>query len=73
MSEQFDIRELQETLLDAVKEFKKICDEENITFFLRGGSVMGAVKYGGFIPWDDDMDIAVPRKDYVRLIEIFND
>ncbi|MCG9872570.1 LicD family protein [Streptococcus suis] len=72
MSEQFDIRELQETLLDAVKEFKKICDEENITFFLRGGSVMGAVKYGGFIPWDDDMDIAVPRKDYARLIEIFN-
>lgn len=72
MNQQVNLRTLQDTLLDAIKEFKKICDEENITFFLRGGSVMGAVKYNGFIPWDDDMDIAVPRKDYDRLIEIFN-
>ena len=46
----------------ALKEFNKICKENNLMFFLRGGSVMGAVKYQGFIPWDDDVDIAVPTR-----------
>ena len=66
------IRLIQKVELDAIKEFQKICKENNIDFFLRGGSVLGAVKYDGFIPWDDDMDIAVPREGYDRLPEIFN-
>gem|GEM_PF-772524 len=65
------LRRLQLIEADALSELKKICDKEGIRFFLRGGSVMGAVKYGGFVPWDDDMDIAVPREDYERLIEKF--
>lgn len=65
------INTIQEVELDALKEFKKICDENGVSFFLRGGSVMGAVKYQGFIPWDDDMDIAVPRSDYEKLISLF--
>lgn len=65
------IEKIHEIDLEGLKEFKKICDEEEISFFLRGGSVMGAVKYHGFIPWDDDMDIAVPRKDYEKLISVF--
>ena len=64
---------IQKVEIDALKEFKKICDEHDIDFFLRGGSVLGAVKYGGFIPWDDDMDVAVPREGYDKLPVIFQD
>ena len=61
---------LQFLELQALVELKEFCDKHNIMFFLRGGSVMGAVKYSGFIPWDDDMDIAVPREGYERLISL---
>ena len=65
------LKRIQKIELDALKEFNKICKENNLMFFLRGGSVMGAVKYQGFIPWDDDVDIAVPREDYDQLPQIF--
>lgn len=61
---------LQQLELEALAELKAYCDKHDIMFFLRGGSVMGAVKYNGFIPWDDDMDIAVPREGYDRLISL---
>ena len=64
---------IQKVELDAIKEFRKICGEHGIDFFLRGGSVLGAVKYNGFIPWDDDMDVAIPREGYDRLPTIFKD
>ncbi len=67
------IRLIQKVELDAIKEFKKICEENDIDFFLRGGSVLGTVKYDGFIPWDDDMDIAVPREAYDKLPSVFKD
>ena len=67
----FKLNRLQEVLFDAILEFRKICEQEGITFYLRGGSVLGAVKYKGFIPWDDDMDIAIPREQYDRLVGIF--
>ena len=55
---QFEVlKKIQEIELDALKEFNKICKENNLMFFLRGGSVMGAVKYQGFIPWDDDVGV----------------
>ncbi|WP_270330187.1 LicD family protein [Lapidilactobacillus dextrinicus] len=63
---------IQEIELQALKEIKKITDKHHIRFFLRGGSVMGAVKYHGFVPWDDDMDIAIPREDYQKFIKIFS-
>lgn len=68
----FNIEKLQDVLFDAILEFRKICEQEGITFYLRGGSVLGAVKYRGFIPWDDDMDIAIPREQYDRLVDIFH-
>lgn len=63
---------VQQIELQALKEFKEVAKKNGITFFLRGGSVMGAVKYNGFIPWDDDMDIAVPREQYNKLVEVFS-
>ena len=56
--------ELQKVEFDILKEFVRICDELNLTYFLVCGSALGAVKYQGFIPWDDDVDVALPREDY---------
>lgn len=64
------LSKIQRLELDALKEIKVIAEKNDIKFFLRGGSVMGAVKYKGFIPWDDDMDIAVPRGQFERLMEV---
>lgn len=65
------IQKVQSVALELLKEVDKVCSQEDITFFLRGGSVMGAVKYHGFVPWDDDTDIAVPRQDYQKFIDAF--
>ena len=56
--------ELQKIELDMLKEFIRICDELNLTYYLVCGSALGAAKYQGFIPWDDDLDVALPREDY---------
>ena len=55
---------LQQIEFEMLREFVRICDELNLTYFLVCGSALGAVKYKGFIPWDDDLDVALPRPDY---------
>ena len=55
---------LQKALLDILECFIKVCEEHQLTWFLVNGSALGAEKYGGFIPWDDDIDVAMPREDY---------
>lgn len=67
-----DIKKIQELELEALKLLIQIMNDNNIKYFLRGGSVLGTVKYKGFIPWDDDMDIALPRMDYEKFINIFS-
>ena len=49
---------------------RKLCDANNIKYFLASGTLLGAVKYNGYIPWDDDIDICLLRRDYLKLIEI---
>ena len=51
-------------------EIKKVCDEENITYYMVCGTLLGAVRHKGFIPWDDDLDIAMPRADFNKFISI---
>lgn len=63
---------IQELEIEAIKSLVRIFQQHHIKYYLRGGSVMGAVKFQGFIPWDDDMDIAIPRYDYNRLVDIFS-
>ena len=58
------MNELQTVEFEILKEFVRICDELNLRYYLVCGSALGAAKYGGFIPWDDDVDVALPRPDY---------
>ena len=67
-----NIRELQELELNILIETVKYFEANSITWILAGGSMLGAVRHNGFIPWDDDIDILVPRDDYDRLLKVFD-
>lgn len=62
-----NLRKAQLCMLGILVEIDKICRAHNIPYWLDSGTLIGAVRHGGFIPWDDDMDICVLRKDYPRL------
>ena len=63
-----ELNEMQLMMLDMMKWFHSFCQENNIKYFVIGGTMLGAVRHQGFIPWDDDIDVGIPRKDYERLI-----
>lgn len=64
------LRALQLCELDILKEFVRICQENNIRYYLAWGTLLGAIRHRGFIPWDDDIDVCMPFKDYLRFKEI---
>ena len=61
--------ELKHIELELMKKINVICRAESIRYTLTAGTLLGAVRHGGFIPWDDDIDIAMPRPDYDRFVE----
>ncbi|MBB4038352.1 lipopolysaccharide cholinephosphotransferase [Dysgonomonas hofstadii] len=65
-----DLRELQLKMLDILRIVTDICDRHGLTYWLSGGTLLGAVVHDGFIPWDDDIDIEMPRPDYKKLLKI---
>lgn len=66
-----DLRLLQRSSAKMLKIFDKICKENNIRYWLDFGTLLGAVRHRGFIPWDDDMDVGMLRDDYEKFIELF--
>lgn len=68
-----DIKEIQRISLNLLHYFDQYCKDNNLTYFLAWGTLLGAVRHHGFIPWDDDIDLMMPREDYNRLMEIAPD
>lgn len=68
-----EIDEMKKMQLEILANVAAFCDENNIRYFLSGGTMLGAVRHKGFIPWDDDIDIQMPRPDYNRFIKIYDD
>ena len=65
-----ELEELKEIELEMVKYFDKICRENNINYYMVGGTLLGAVRHKGFIPWDDDIYIAMPRKEFEKFCRV---
>lgn len=62
------MNDLQKVELELLRQFVEICEKLELNYYLVCGSALGAVKYQGFIPWDDDVDVALPRGDYERFL-----
>ncbi|MGN0371087.1 MAG: phosphorylcholine transferase LicD [Butyrivibrio sp.] len=65
-----ELRTLQLKELGVLKEITSLCDRHGIKYFAAGGTLLGCIRHGGFIPWDDDVDLAMPRPDYEKFIKI---
>ena len=65
------LKHLQSLELMILKDFIKICEENNLTYYMYAGSLLGAVRHNGFIPWDDDLDVVMFRDDFEKFKEIF--
>lgn len=67
------LRKQQLRMLEILLYIDKICKENNIKYWLSSGTLLGAVRHGGFIPWDDDLDIEMLREDYEKFLKVFTD
>lgn len=69
--EKITFEQTRKILLEILIDVDKFCSENDLTYFLACGSLLGAIRHKGYIPWDDDLDIMMPRPDYERFLEIY--
>lgn len=67
---QEEIKKIQEISLDVLMDIKEVCDKNGIEFFLLYGTLLGAIRHDGFIPWDDDIDIGMTRNNYLKFLKV---
>ena len=67
-----ELRKWQMKLLEILVYFRDFCEAHKLRFYLSAGTCLGAVRHHGFIPWDDDLDVAMPRPDYDKLLELWD-
>ena len=65
--------ESKKIMMDILKDISNFCDENSIRYYLAAGTLIGAIRHKGFIPWDDDIDIEIPRADYNRFIKLYRE
>lgn len=69
---QEELRKMQIKLLNILEVFDDFCRKNNLRYYLAAGTCLGAVRHKGFIPWDDDLDVSMPRDDFERLFKLWN-
>ena len=67
-----NIKEMRRLQIDLLREFDCFCKKEGYKYFLSGGTLLGAIRHQGFIPWDDDIDVMMPRPDYEKFIKNYS-
>ncbi|MGM0883315.1 MAG: LicD family protein [Bacillota bacterium] len=72
MNKIIELRQMKDIELEILKKVVEFCDDNNLRYFLAGGTLLGAIRHKGFIPWDDDIDIIMPRKDYMKFLQLSN-
>lgn len=68
--ENISLEEIKKREVQLLLKFAKYCDENNLRYVLCGGTLLGAIRHKGFIPWDDDIDIMLPRPDYQKFLQL---
>ena len=73
MDREISLREHQLVMLGILKEFAKFCEEHDLSYFLDAGTLLGAVRHHGFIPWDNDLDVCMPRPDFNKFLALLKE
>lgn len=70
MNNDVTVQQIHKGLLDILQEFKRVCEENDLTWWIDSGTLLGAVREGKIIEWDDDIDVMMPREDYNKLLSL---